>query len=290
MDTFQPGTIETLTVSQEIGGDCILSDGERIVVLPKQETSSVPSPGDEVRVFIYKNKKGETVATTVIPSITTDTYNWAAVVDTVKGLGVFIDAGLKEDILVSSDDLPLLEKVWPRKGDELFVTLSTDKKGRLLAKPATETAVESSFSTAPAGMKHQTVEGRVYRSTKVGSFVITTEGYRGFIHYSERKEEPRLGEWLDGRVIGVKEDGSLNITLRPLKQDALDEDTEAVFAYLMRMGGEIPLTDKSDPEEIRQIFGISKASFKRALGRLMKEGKIRQEAGRTIAVTESGDE
>ncbi|PYZ98246.1 hypothetical protein CR205_06525 [Alteribacter lacisalsi] len=285
MHTFEPGTIEKLTVSQEVGGDYVLSDGNRIVVLPQQEVSAAPEPGDRISVFIYLNKKGETIATMSLPAVTADTYEWVKVVESVKGLGVFADIGLKEDVLVSSDDLPLLESVWPKEGDELFVTLTTDKKGRLLAKPATETVVEDSFKEAPQTLKHTTAEGRVYRSTKVGSFVITTEGYRGFVHYSERKEEPRLGEWVSGRVIGVKEDGTVNMSLRPLKQEVLDEDAESVFAYLIRTGGEMPFTDKSDPDEIRDTFKISKAAFKRALGRLMKEGRVRQEDGKTFAVS-----
>ncbi|RNA70597.1 hypothetical protein EBO34_05120 [Alteribacter keqinensis] len=274
--------IYNLTATQEVGGDFVLSDGEEIVVLPKEEVKGPLAPGDELSVFIYQNKKGEVVATMDLPHITAETYDWAQVVDKVSGLGVFVEIGLKQDVLVSSDYLPLIEKVWPEKGDELFVTLETDKKGRLLARPATETVVEDSFKKAPAELKGSAIDGRVYRSTKVGSFIITESGYRGFIHYMERKVEPRLGEWVEGRIIDVKEDGSLNVTLRPVKETVLDDDAEDIFNYLIRTGGEMPFTDKSDPDAIREEFKISKAAFKRALGRLMKEGKVVQKEGRTL--------
>ncbi|MBM7094451.1 hypothetical protein JSY36_01680 [Bacillus sp. H-16] len=280
--TFETGMIYKLTATQEVGGDFVLSDGEEIVVLPKEEVKGHLAPGDELSVFIYQNKKGEIVATMDLPHITAENYDWAQVVDKVKGLGVFVEIGLKQDVLVSSDYLPLIEKVWPENGDELFVTLETDKKGRLLARPATETVVEDSFKKAPAELKGSVIDGRVYRSTKVGSFIITESGYRGFIHYMERKVEPRLGEWVEGRIIDVKEDGSLNVTLRPVKETVLDDDADDIFNYLIRTGGEMPFTDKSDPDAIREEFKISKAAFKRALGRLMKEGKVVQKEGRTL--------
>ncbi|WP_026689664.1 CvfB family protein [Alteribacter aurantiacus] len=289
--TFEVGSVYTLSATQEVGGDFVLSDGEEIIVLPKEEVKGHIKPGDEIPVFIYQNKKNEMIATMHVPHVTSDTYDWAEVVDGVRGLGVFVTIGSKQDVLVSSDYLPLLEKVWPKKGDELFVTLETDKKGRLLARPATETVVEDSFKKAPPELKGSAIEGRVYRSTKVGSFIITESGYRGFIHFTERKVEPRLGEWVEGRIIDVKEDGSINVTLRPVKEAVLSDDAEDIFNYLIRTGGEMPFTDKSDPEKIRETFNISKASFKRGIGRLMKEGKVTQKDGVTKVVTEEkGDE
>ncbi|WP_096435041.1 CvfB family protein [Alteribacter populi] len=281
MTGFQSGTIEKLTVSQEVAGDYVLTNGDDIIVLPKQEVNSSIEVEEEIDVFIYQNKKDQLIATMTLPRITRENYDWAEVIEKVRGLGVFVDVGLRDDILVSSDDLPLIEKVWPKPGDELFVTLETDKKGRMLAKPATETVVQDSWSHAPKSINNQLIGGRVYRSTKVGSFIITEAGYRGFIHHFERKIEPRLGEWVEGRVIDVKDDGTINVTLRPLKQEGIEVDAEAIYYYLVRAGGEMKFTDKSDPEAIRDTFKLSKAAFKRALGKLMKEGKVEQKDGVT---------
>ena len=101
------------------------------------------------------------------------------------------------------------------------------------------------------------------------------------MHESERSVEPRLGELVKGRVIGVKEDGSLNGSLLPRTHERLDEDAEGILTYLESRGGSMPYWDKSDPEDIQKRFGMSKAAFKRALGRLMKEGKVSQADGWT---------
>jgi len=94
--------------------------------------------------------------------------------------------------------------------------------------------------------------------------------------------EPRLGEHVSGRVIGVRPDGVLNISLKPRAYEAIPDDAAMIYAYLkQRPGQEMPYTNKTPPEDIKQLFGISKAQFKRALGHLMKQGLIVQEEGLT---------
>ncbi|MBE3571292.1 MAG: hypothetical protein IMW92_14725, partial [Bacillales bacterium] len=107
------------------------------------------------------------------------------------------------------------------------------------------------------------------------------EGFKGFIHESQREKEPRLGEKVEGRIIDVKVDGSINVSLLGRKQEKLDEDAERIFAFLQSRNGAMPYSDKSIPEDIMERFNLSKGAFKRALGRLMKDGKIYQEEGWT---------
>jgi uncharacterized protein len=282
MGKLEAGTIETLKVARKIETGYVLTDGKVEVLLHVKEAETDLDEGQEVDTFLYQDKKGQLVATTVIPEIHQHTYGWAEVVETVRNLGVFVNIGIQKEILVSKDDLPLLEGVWPQEGDQLFVTLITDRKGRLLAKPVTEDIIEQERDMAKKDLKNSPISGRVYRSTKVGSFIITEEGYRGFIHSTERKDEPRLGEWVEGRIIDVKDDGTLNVSLRPVKQEGMESDAEAIYHYLESQGGIMPFSDKSDPEEIRQTFQLSKAAFKRALGKLLKEGRIEQRDGKTF--------
>ncbi|MDQ0257910.1 putative RNA-binding protein (virulence factor B family) [Evansella vedderi] len=281
MNQLEVGTIKTLTVTRKIETGYVLTSGKEEVLLHARETEGDLDEGQEVDAFLYQDKKGQLVATTIIPDIHRYTYGWAEVVESVKNLGVFVNIGIQKEILVSKDDLPLLEGVWPQKGDQLFVTLIVDNKGRLLAKPVTEDIIEQERDRAQKHLKNQQTSGRVYRSTKVGSFIITEEGYRGFVHHSERKEEPRLGEWVEGRIIEVKDDGTINVSLRPVKEKGIEVDAEEILAYLKDQGGVIPFSDNSDPEEIRQTFHISKGAFKRALGKLLKEGMIEQRDGKT---------
>ncbi|MRG85860.1 CvfB family protein [Salinibacillus xinjiangensis] len=278
----QAGTIQMLTVKRVIDTGYVLTDGQDEFLLHNREANEDLEVDQEVEVFLYPDKKGQVVATTTIPSVRLDQYDWAEVMEVVPNLGVFVDIGIHKEILVSIDDLPLYTKVWPAAGDFLYVALDTDKKGRLLAKPATESLfTDDDFLNAPEDLKNATVSGRVYRTSKEGSVILTEEGYRGFIHSSERKTEPRLGQWVTGRVIDVKPDGSINISLRPLKQDSISEDAQAILTYIEENDGMMPFGDKSDPEDIKGTFQISKAAFKRALGSLMKEGKVEQRDGNT---------
>ncbi|WP_066190889.1 MULTISPECIES: CvfB family protein [Gracilibacillus] len=272
------GTIQTLEVLRQIDTGYVL---ENDILLHHNETDAELEAEQSVDVFLYQDKKGQTVATTQLPTIQIDRYGWAEVVEVLPHLGVFVNIGIAKEILVSKDDLPLFENVWPIIGDKLYVSLGKDRKGRLLALPATESILSRIFELAPDDLLNATIHGRIYRTDREGAACITDEGYRGFIHHTERKEEPRLGERVQGRVIEVKPDGTVNVSLRPLKKYSMGEDADMILARLEKSDGVIPFSDKSDPEDIRDTFHISKAAFKRALGKLMKEKKVEQLDGKT---------
>ncbi|KKB36160.1 S1 RNA binding domain [Bacillus thermotolerans] len=286
MSDLQAGTIVTLDVKNEAPFGWFLTDGEESVLLHQSETTEAFDPDEPVEVFLYQDHQGRLAATMNMPVITQDTYGWVEVVGVKRELGVFVSIGLTKDVLVSEDDLPLIQFVWPDVGDRLYCTLKLDRKGRLFAKPATEDVMEEQFTKATRKDFNKDVIGTVYRATKAGSFAITEEGYRGFIHPSQRKDEPRLGQKVEGRVIDVKEDGSVNISLLARRQEAQVDDAEKVYRYLLQRGGAMPYSDKSFPEEIEKRFSMSKGAFKRALGKLMKEKKVYQEEGWTYQVKE----
>lgn len=275
------GTIQTMIVDRKIESGYVLKKNLTEALLHHNETDGELEVEDEVSVFLYQDKKGNLTATTMLPQVVIDEYGWAKVVNVLPNLGVFVDIGTTKEFLVSKDDLPLFESVWPKEDDMLFVTLGKDRKGRLLAIPATEGVIQREFEHAPESLLNQTVTGRVYHTSREGSTIITEEHYRGFIHHTERKTEPRLGELVQARVIEVRFDGTLNVSLRPLKQHGMVEDADLILEHLHEHDGVIPFSDKSDPEDIRGTFNISKAAFKRALGKLMKEGKIEQREGKT---------
>lgn len=277
------GTTQTATVKKKItNGFTLIVQGDE-VTLPDEAVIEEIELNQQVEVFLYLDKKQKPTATMEQPHVSREAYGWAEVKEVLPHMGVFVDIGLEDkDMLVSSDDLPLLKSVWPKVGDHLFVSLEVDKKGRLLAEPISEEEVMDDLERAPESLMNESVTARVYRATKAGSAVLTGEGHRGFIHPTERKEEPRLGQTIEARVIDVKEDGTLNLSLRPLKQESRKEDAEIIFDYLLENDGVMFLHDKSDPNEIRETFQISKGAFKRALGKLLKENRIEQKEDRTV--------
>ncbi len=275
------GRTVKLTVERPAEFGYFLSDGEEDVLLHKNDTDMQLEEGQEIEVFLYTDSRGRTAATTTIPEITTETYGWAVVSDVEEDIGVFINIGINKDMLLGKEDLPVHRSVWPKVDDLLYITLRVNRNNRIYVKVATDPIIEEMSVKATRQDFNKNIHGHIYRTAKVGSWVYTAEGFKGFIHESQRKTEPRLGEKIEGRIIDVKEDGTINVSLAPRKQEALDEDSEIILSYLQLRNGAMPYSDKSSPEDIQDRFQLSKASFKRALGRLMKEGKIYQEEGWT---------
>lgn len=275
------GQVLTLTVARYAQYGYFLTDGEEDVLLHENETELELKEGEEVEVFLYTDSQGRIAATSTLPKVRVGEYDWAQVSDTKPGLGVFLDIGINKEMLLGEEDLPTKRSVWPQKGDLLYITLRVNRNNRIYVKLATDPIIEEQRVKATRNEFNKNIQGHIYRTAKVGSWIFTVEGYKGFIHESQRGEEPRLGEKVEGRIIDVKEDGTINVSLTPRKQEALSEDAEKIYAYLLSRNGAMPYGDKSMPEDIEERFGMSKGAFKRALGRLMKDGFVYQEAGWT---------
>ncbi|MFE7063445.1 S1 RNA-binding domain-containing protein [Sutcliffiella sp. NPDC057660] len=287
--TLETGTILELTVDRETPLGYMLTDGEETILLHKNEATRELQQDEAVEVFLYSDQKSRITATMTIPK-GLNGHEWVEVVEVLQGLGVFINIGIAKDALIPEDDLPVFEDVWPEVGDLLLCRVKTDRRGKLIGKLASQDVMLDRSINAPTDIVNQNVQGTIYRLLKVGSYMITNEGYVGFIHHSERKEEPRLGGIVEGRVIGVKDDGTINVSLLPRKQDAMDDDSKAIMDYLELRGGAMPYSDKSAPEDIKERFLISKAAFKRAMGKLLKEGLITQKEGWTYKKDEEKGE
>ena len=275
------GQTTILTVARIADFGYFLTDGNEDVLLHKKEALREIEEGEEIEVFLYVDSQGRPTASMVIPEIAVGRYAWVKVTDVNPEIGVFLNIGLQKDILLGKDDLPVHKSVWPREGDMLYITLRVDRNNLLYAKLASDQVIQSITTKATRANFNKNVQGHIYRTAKVGSWIYTLEGFKGFIHESQRRQEPRLGEKVEGRIIDIKEDGTINVSLLARKQDSLDIDAAHIYEYLMSRNGAIPFTDKSMPEDIQERFGLSKAAFKRALGKLMKEGRVYQDGGWT---------
>ncbi|MFA9492623.1 S1 RNA-binding domain-containing protein [Streptococcus sp. E17BB] len=237
--------------------------------------------GEMITGFAYQDMTQKNRLTTLEQTATQTSYGWGQVTDFRKDLGVFVDTGLPDkQVVVSLDVLPELKELWPKKGDKLYVTLTVDKKDRLWALPAEQEVFQRLAGKAYDNMQNQQLRAIVYRLKLSGTFVyLPDNNMLGFIHPSERFTEPRLGEELSVRVIGFREvDRTLNLSLKPRSFEMLENDAQMILTYLQGQGGFMTLNDKSSPDEIKATFGISKGQFKKALGGLMKAGKIKQDA------------
>lgn len=229
--------------------------------------------GEDYSFFVYPGRTGDLFATQNIPDISTDRYDWVKVIKKDRD-GVTVDIGIPREIIIPWEDLPKLKEVWPEVGDEVFACLRVDRNDQLYGRLASETIVDTMYTAAPETLLHTTITAHPYRLLRVGTFLLSKEGYKIFVHESERRSEPRLGEAVEVRIIGHKEDGILNGSFLPLAHERMDDDSEMILTMLNEYGGELPFSDKSDPEAIKEVFNMSKGSFKRAIGRLYKNKRI----------------
>ncbi|AZP05292.1 CvfB family protein [Jeotgalibaca ciconiae] len=278
------GTIITAMVTDENEEALFVQKNGITYRLEKEDVPEELSIGDVASGFVYETMNKDLKMTTKIPKVRIGHYGWGEVINVRRDLGVFVDIGLGDkDIVVSLDRMPELKSLWPKKGDRLMVTLSVDEKDRMWGELADEDLFRS-ISRIPSEQdwKNKDVTGIVYRLKMVGTFILTDDYYIGFIHPTEREVEPRLGEVVNARVIGVSPHGMLNLSLKPRAHEALEGDAKMILALLEKSPtASLPYTDKSDPDDIRNYFGISKAQFKRAMGRLLKNRLIIQEDGET---------
>lgn len=282
MTEHKPGFIAQLTVIGQEGSRWVLNGDEQEIMINASEFDTPIELGDDVEVFLYMNRRGELTATSNIPTMTCESFGWGRVIRIDETEGAYVDIGSSFEVLVNKADLPRVRALWPKTDDELFMTLRTDLGGNIFGRLATEERVLELINDAPATVFNQNLKARAYRLLPVGSFFLSIpETYRIFVHNTERENEPRLGEEVDIRIIDVRDDGTLNGSLLPRKEERLGDDAETVYRYLTDVGGKMPFSDKSTPDEISEMFGMSKGAFKRALGKLMKEGKITQSEGWT---------
>ncbi|AYE38144.1 CvfB family protein [Companilactobacillus zhachilii] len=253
--------------------------------LDLNELTEIPELGDEVAGFVYENQAHKNKMTTVMPFITQGVWDFAEVTDVRTDLGVFVNVGLEDkDFVVSLDDLPLEHNEWPKKGDNLMVKLEIDHKGRLWGKLADielYTQIARSPEREMKTLLNKDEEGTVIAIRESGAFVMTDSYYMAFIHKTEQGQPLHIGQHVKARVIGSSH-RRLNLSMKPRAYEEITPDAQMIVAVLEHSrDNKMPYTDKSDPDEIREYFGISKGSFKRALGNLMKQRKIEQKDGYT---------
>lgn len=255
-----------LMIVKEVEFGVYLGNSQEKVLLPKKQVPRGLEAGDPVEVFLYKDSSDRLIATTNEPKLTLGELAALKVVD-VGRIGAFLDWGLEKDLL-----LPFREQTAKvRKGDEALVALYVDKSGRLCAtmKVYERLRLDSPYQ------KDDQVEGIIYdTSNNFGVFVAVDDCYSALIPKKEVYGDLKVGDRIHARVTRVKEDGKMDLAVREKAFLQMDVDAQAIMERLEESGGRLPFTDKAEPERIKEEFDMSKNAFKRAVGRLLKEGRI----------------
>ena len=263
------GEIQTLQVVKKVEFGVYLGDGhnkEERVLLPKKQVPEGTQTGDEMEVFVYRDSKDRLIATTNMPKITLGGVSRLKVAQVGK-IGAFLDWGLEKDLL-----LPFKEQTKRvSAGEECLAALYIDKSNRLCA---TMNVYPYLDTDSPYG-KDDRVTGEVYEiSRNFGAFVAVDDRYSALIPKQELYGAVEVGDTVNARVTEVKEDGKLNLSIREKAYLQIGQDAQRILEIIDSFDGALPFNDKASPEVIRRETQMSKNEFKRAVGHLLKAGKI----------------
>ncbi|PKM59811.1 MAG: RNA-binding protein [Firmicutes bacterium HGW-Firmicutes-4] len=264
------GKVQTLTIERITPIGAYLSDGfdtTDVVLLPEKEVPKNSKAGDQLDVFIYRDSKDRLISTTREPKIQVGEFAVLKVADVTK-VGAFLNWGLEKDLL-----LPYNEQTTKvQKGRDYLVNLYADKSDRLCA-------TMKIYPLLKVGAPYKVgdwIEGYVYQiNPEIGAFVAIDNLYHGLILIKDANSDIHCGEKIHARVSEIRNDGKLVLSPNKKAYKEIPKDAVVILTKLNESQGFLPYNDKTDAFIIKKEFNMSKSSFKRAVGKLLKEKKIR---------------
>jgi hypothetical protein len=259
------GRINTLQVDRIDGKGAWLRAGGDRILLSKREVPADAVPGDRLEVFVYRGADGELTATLRRPRAQLGEFALLKV-SKVTTVGAFLDWGLEKDLFVPFAEQPdrMLE------GHRYLVRVCLDNLERLVGTAKIDRCLETEKIDLAEG---EEVLLTIWEFTDLGAKVIINDLYCGLLYRDEISGRLRPGDRVKGYVKRLREDRKIDVTLRKSGAEGAEE-AKATLAEALRRRGFLPLHDQSPPEAVREILGMSKKSFKKALGGLYKEGLV----------------
>lgn len=242
-------------------------DGE--ILLPNRYIpKDVPTEDEDwLNVFVYLDSEDKLLATTEKPKVQVGEFASLKVVE-VNSIGVFLDWGLPKDLLLPYSE----EKRTLQAGDYCVVHVYLDKHTRRITATA---RLDRYLGKTPANYSvGQEVDLLVAEATDMGFKAIINNKHWGLIHKNEVFKFMRAGKQEKGYIKEIRSDGNISLSLQPVGAEAASSLNSKILAKLRENDGTLPVSDKSDPQVISGLFGVSKGNFKKAIGALYKQGQI----------------
>jgi len=249
------------------GGD--LPDGRKNeILLPIRYVPKGCKPGDEIEVFIYRDSEDRIIATTEKPYVMVGEFACLKAVS-VNHHGAFLDWGLMKDLMVPFDE----QKPRMEEGNRYVVRAYLDEESNRIVASArlNDFLHDESEDDFEVG---EEVDMFVANKTELGYKIIINNTHWGLLHFQEVVTPPKRGEHLKGFIKNIREDGKIDLTLHKRGRDKTDDAVDIVMKVLRKKGGFIAITDKSPPEAMMDLFGLSKGMYKKAVGSLFKRKMI----------------
>lgn len=258
------GKFNTLKVARKKHqGFYLLDEENNEVLLPTKYAPKDLQPDEEIEVFVYKDNENRPIATTLNPTIILDEFALLKVKE-VNELGAFMDWGIEKDLFV-----PFAEQRSKMQAGKWYIVILyyDDMTDRLVGS-----SKYADFVSDEMDLKvNESVELLIADKTDLGYNVIINSEYVGLLFNSEVFKPIRYGETHQGYIKQIREDGKIDVTLQKQGYGHIEESLKPIVEKLERNNGYLNLNDKSDPETIRAVFGISKKVFKKAIGALYKQ-------------------
>lgn len=259
------GRMQTLQVERvDERGAWLGGEGEP-VLLPCPEAPTATKPGDVLSVFVLREPAGHLRATLLRPLAQVGEFALLRVRQ-VSRPGAFLDWGLAKDLLVPYSEQP--ERM--QAGRKYLVKICLDSLGRMVATARIDRCLEKEEIDLDEG---DAVDLVIWEFTDLGAKVIVNNLYAGLLYQDELKGGHKRGDRLRGYVKHIRPDRKIDVTLRKAGAEGIAEAREVILAAL-RKSEFLPLTDHSPPAIVQQALGMSKKSFKKAVGGLYKAGMI----------------
>ena len=263
------GKWQTLTVIRSKDFGVYLGEKEHpeeTVLLPRKQVPDTLKAGGSIEVFIYRDSQDRKIATVNQPKLTVGQIGLLKAAS-VGSFGAFMDCGLERDVL-----LPFKEQTARvETGKEYLVYMYVDKSERLCVTMR----LYPHLDRHPPYSRNDAFRGTVYEYKEhMGAFVAVDNRYSGLIPGSELFHPVYVGDAVEGRILNVREDGKMDLSIRRPAYLQMNVDGDLILKRIKEEQGVIPFTDKASQDRIRKEFGMSKNEFKRAVGKLLKEGHI----------------
>ncbi len=261
------GRVHTLTVVRVDARGAWLDGGDEPLLLPRRGASAAVRPGERLTVFVFRDSAGELRASLKRPLAQMGEFALLTV-RSVGPHGAFLDWGVEKDLLVPFSQQP--ERLQP--GRACLVRVCLDREGRPYASARVEDLLEGKVAGLTEGDEVALV---LWQFTELGAKVIVNHRFAGLLYRDELNPGMRSGDCLTGYVKRLRGDGKIDVTLRKVGLEGIEEARGVILAALRKRGrGFLPLHDASSPDAIREALGLSKKMFKRAVGNLYKEGLV----------------
>lgn len=266
------GRINNLEILRDTSVGLFLGDEDgNDVLLPNKYVPTGYEIGQKIKVFCYLDYDERPVATTLKPDIMLGEFRLLQVAE-VNEFGAFMEWGLEKHLLVPFRE----QRVKMKEGQWYVVHCYLDERsGRLVAS----NKLDKFLSNDTVDLKEwEQVDLVVTRQTDLGWEVIVNERHKGLVYFNEVFKPINIGDVIPGCVKTIRKDNKLDISLQPLGAKVLEPAAKKIYEVLVENGGFLGLHDKSAPEEIRDVFQMSKKTFKKGLGTLYKDRKIKIES------------